>query len=505
MATYLIYKDVVPNVEDITTATFTGAISGSSTSLALTGTNGNYAFLEHNFWISGSKRAVPTGAVFPFISNEISDANGDLSNVAKIRLDFSYGITSAGITLNMTDGRASEVEIIWYRNGSLIVDETFYPDTDEYIVNRTVNDYDAIEVIFKSTTIPLRRVRCNSVTMGIVRRLGMHVLQDVSLNAETDISGLTLPISTLNWTITSREAQRYTFQSKQPVQAYHDDTLIGTFYLESSDRRAEKTYAIKCNDAFGVLDKEPFAGGVYTNISARALANQILDGDFALNEIGNVEDKTLSGAILAGTKRTALQQVFFAWGVVAVSDRNEGISVVALSDRSYYIGADKTLLGVSVKVDNTVTEIRLTSHAYTQSTDGDVEIGGAKYKDTQVVHTFVNPNATAQDQTNIKEITDATLISESNALEALERLYQYYLRKAKVSAEIVWKEDVWLGDYITQISGWNSGLLAYVEKMNYSLSNTILVKCESRSTGDVGILVGDFFRSNEARLGEINA
>lgn len=504
MATYLIYKDVVPNIEDITYTSFGGAMNGSSRSY-MTGDNNRYAFLEHNFWISGEKKALPTGGAFPFVSDEISDANGDMTGWGTIDLTFDYGITSAGLTVDMTDGRAKEITVYWYRNGTRIVEEVYNPDSDVFIIERPVNDFDEVTLIFRGTVVPLRRIIVNQITVGIIRRLGMHVLQDVSLNAESDISGLTLPISTLNWTITSREAQRYTFQSKQPVQAYHDDTLIGTFYLESSDRRAEKTYAIKCNDAFGVLDKEPFAGGVYTNISARALANQILDGDFALTEIGNVEDKTLSGAILAGTKRTALQQVFFAWGVVAVSDRNEGISVVALSDKSYYIGADKTLLGVSVKVDNTVTEIRLTSHAYTQSADGDVEIGGVKYTDTQIVHTFVNPNATVQDQTNIKEITDATLISEDNAEEAIERLYQYYLRKAKVSAEIVWKEDVWLGDYITQISGWNSGLLAYVEKMNYSLSNTILVKCESRSTGDVGILVGDFFRSNEARLGEINA
>ena len=505
MATYLVYKDVVPDVESLTTATFTGAYSASSSALALTGQSNDITSLEHNFWVSGAKRVAPDNFVFPFVSNEISDANGNLSSVAMIRLDFSAGITSAGITLNMAGGRASEVEIKWYRDNVVTVDETFYPDADEFIIERGVSDYDAVEIIFKSTTIPQRRVRCNSVILGIIRRLGMAVLQDVDITAETDLAGQTLPISTLKWTVTTRDAQLFTFQSKQPVQAFHNNTLIGEYYLETSERLTEKTYTINCTDAFGVLDGEPFNGGFYSGVSARTLASQILDGMFTLTEIGDIEDVLVSGVILAGTKRTALQQLFFAWGVIPVSDRNAGISIVSLSTSSLMLGADRTMPDVSVKVENTVTEIKLTAHSYVQDANGSVTINGVKYADTPIVHSLANPNATSFDQTNIKEITDATLINSSNVDDALERLYQYYLRRSVVSAEIVWKDDVWLGDYVTQLSGWGTGLMAYIEKMSYALSNTILVKCESRSTGDSGIIVGDFFRSAEVRTGEVNA
>ena len=506
MATYLIYKDVVPDVESITTATYTRAnTTYSNVALILTGEPNDYASLDLNFWVSGQKRSWPNNTKMAFINDAVSDSNGVFTNTPVIRLDFSNGVTTAGITLDMTDGRAGEINVKWYRDTYVIANETYYPDADVYVVDRPTTDFTAVEISFISSALPYGRLRVNNIVVGIERRLDMHVLQDVSIMNETDLSVTTLPISTLKWTVTARDASRYTYQSKQPVEAYHNTTLIGKYYLKTSERRSERTYYVECTDAIGLLDNEPYSGGIWPSVSARALTNTILSDLFPLHEIGTIADKTLSGVILAGTKRTALQQIFLAWGVVPVTDRYDGITIRNLSTQSYYIGEDKTIPGVTVKMDNIVTEIRVTAHSYSQDASGDVEINGTKYKDTKTVYTKVNPNATSLDQTNIVEITDATFINNANANDILEQLYQYYLRRANVSAQVVWRDDVWLADYITQISGWNTGLLAYIEKMNYSLSNTILVKCESKSTGDVGVIVGDWFRSGEARSGEINA
>lgn len=506
MATYLIYKDIVPDVENIISAVYTDALSSySNTSLVLTGTPNDGAVLGMNEWISGTKKPWATNEKIAFMSNHLSGSDGALSTSSKIRLNFSNGITSPGLTLDTTNGRAVDINVKWYRDSSVIAEENYTINSDIFVIDRVTTDFTAVEITFTSLALPQTRLQVNSITIGIERRLGMHVLQDVDLNNETDLSVTTLPASTMKWTITSRDATRYTFQSKQPVEAYHDNTLIGKYYLKTSERRADRTYNIECTDAIGLLDNEPFSGGVYTNKSARALANELLNGLFELNEIGTIADKNLTGVILEGTVRTALQQVFFAWGVIPVTDRYDGITIRELSTASYYLGADKTIPGVTVKMDNVVTAIKVTAHSYTQDANGNVEINGVKYSDTETVHTLTNPNATSQDQTLIKEINDATLVSSSNVDEVLERLYQYYLRRAKVSAQVVWRDDVWLADYITQISGWNTGLLAYIEKMNYSLSNTILVKCESRSTGDVGVIVGEWFRSDEVRAGEVNA
>ena len=140
-----------------------------------------------------------------------------------------------------------------------------------------------------------------------------------------DGSALSVPVSTLRWTLESRDNVEYMFQLKQPVEVRNDNKLIGVYYIDGYSRTAESVYNLDCYDAFGVLDESDFPGGVYTDQSAMRLLDEIVGGHFTVTS--EVADTNLTGAILPCTRREAAQQVLFAWGVCASTDGRDGIRV----------------------------------------------------------------------------------------------------------------------------------------------------------------------------------
>ena len=120
----------------------------------------------------------------------------------------------------------------------------------------------------------------------------------------------------MKWTLDSKDDVDFMFQLKQPVEVRNNDNLIGVYYIDGYSRSAATVYDIECYDALGVLDETPFSGGVYTNKSAKELLSEIVDGDFEIEYDSAITDITLAGALTATSKREAIQQVLFAWGVV---------------------------------------------------------------------------------------------------------------------------------------------------------------------------------------------
>ena len=137
-----------------------------------------------------------------------------------------------------------------------------------------------------------------------------------------------------------------------------------------------------------------------------------------------------------------------------------------------------TFTGVSVETASIVTEVRVTAHAYTEASDGNVEIGGKKYRDTTTVYTVKNPNVTSTDKQNIKEISDGTLVSPDIGQAVAQRLYNYYSRRDTQRGRIVWSGER-LGDKLTIPTPWDTEQTGHVQRMEIKLSNTVVASVES--------------------------
>lgn len=129
---------------------------------------------------------------------------------------------------------------------------------------------------------------------------------------------------------------------RPPVTAYEVvdsvEKLLGKFYLDDWENISENEYSFEAMDIIGVLDKTPFEGIFYSALtSVTTILAEILGGiDVTYDLDSYIGAKTLKGWIPPGTYRTALQQICFAAGAVAVAARDEDIQIVREKISDYY-------------------------------------------------------------------------------------------------------------------------------------------------------------------------
>lgn len=478
--TTILYKDIAPGADEDSNIITSPALAGSDVSKLPFGVSSVPAITgELNQWGLDGTFVLPVEIAF--WSEELSGDNCSFENPPVITIDFGQQYTSMGVSLYFDTASlnyCTEVNIKWYQGDTLKADVDFNPTGTFYFCNQLVQSYDKIVITLNKTNLPRRRARLEHIIFGVYRPFEMDEIRSASIVNEMSLSGLELPVSSISWVLDSREDIEYIFQKKQPIEVRNNDNLIGVYYIDTSNRSGKSLYSINSDDAIGVLDENTFTGGVYTNKSAKELVSEILGGDFDIEYDSTVEDTQLTGAITAFSKREALQQVFFAWGVLVSTDGGESIRVFTMPDVEQEIGTDRTYTGVSVDTSAIVTEVRVTAHTYTQDSNGSLDIAGKKYTDTTSIYTVKNPNVVGNDKQNVKEVTGATLVSPSIGQAVAQRVYDYYLRRNTHNGKIVWKGER-LGDLLTIPNSWGGKNTGNLQKMTITLSNTVAASCET--------------------------
>lgn len=480
--TTVLYKDVAPGADENAQTSGTGcAIDSDLAQLPFGIEPEPVATLERNSWLLNGAFKFRDTQKRAFWSSVLSDADGGFDSPPSITCSFTNQYSSTGITIvfdRATGGYCSEINIKWYQGDALKADVDFFPDSTTYFCKQTVTSYDKIVITFNRTSLPGRYAKVEHIVFGVHRRFGMADLRSASVVNEMDGIAETLPISTFKWTLDSRENVDFLFQLKQPVEIRNDNNLLGVYYIDDHRRKTARIYDIECYDAIGVLDESPFSGGIYTDKSAKELLAEIIGSDFTIEYAEDVEDIPLTGILQSGTKRSAAQQVLFAWGVCMATDGGEAVKVFNLDTSLAEIGKGRTFSGVSIETASIVTEIRVTAHTYEESPSGGIEVNGVKYSDTKTVYTVRNPDVTANDKQNVKEFHNATLVSPANAQAVAQRIYNWYQRRNTAKASIVWKGEA-LGDYVGFPNSWDGANAGSITKMEIKLSNTVVAKCEA--------------------------
>lgn len=480
--TTVLYKDIAPGADEDAFASTTEAMSFSDPSKLPFGITPDPTITcEPNHWgLTGDYVTVDTQEV-AFWSTEMSGDDCAFENDPVITLTMDQQYSSVGITLafdTASGDYCTSVNIKWYQGETLKADVDFTPNSASYFCGERVQSYDKVVITLNSTNLPNRRAKLEHIIFGVYRYFGMSELRSASIINEMSLISTEMPISTMNWTLDSREDVDFMFQLKQPVEVRNNDKLIGVYYIDSHTRQAQNLYTIDCQDAFGVLDDSPYPGGVYTDKSAKDLLEEIVDGHFSVEYDEDVEDTTLTGIIASGTKRTAIQQVLFAWGVCASTDGRDGIRVFNLPATPDEIGENYTFTGVTVDTAALVTEVRVTAHVYTETENGSTEIDGVKYNDTKTVYTITNPNVIATDKQNVIEVANATLVSPDIGQAMAQRVYDYYAKRITTNAKIVWTGEL-LGDCVTLPTAWGTTNVGNIRRMEVKLSNTVVATAAS--------------------------
>ena len=482
--TMLLYKDVAPGADrDAAVAAVTAQPFADPALLPFGADTPPGITCEPNQWGLDGTFAPARSAVPAFWSTAISGPDGRFAAGEEPVLEFSFGAqyTSAGVTLRFDPaggGYCTAVNLRWYQGEALLAEADFTPDGVDYFCRKRVEHYDRLVLTLQRTNLPHRYARLSRVLFGVHRSFGMAELRAASAVNQLDLLSAELPVSRLNWTLDSREDVDYLFQLKQPVEVRSDGVLVGVYYVDGSSRTARHVYPVECCDAIGVLDEMPFDGGVYSGTSARALAAE-LASPFQVEVDGGVPDAALTGVLLPGTRRGALQQVLFAWGACASTDGRASIRVFVPGAVPAEVPEGRVFLGTAVDTAAVVTEVQVTAHTYAPAADGTVTIHGTKYSDTTAVYTVKNPDVTATDKQNIVQVTGATLVSPAIGQAVAQRVYDHCRRRSTHRAKVVFAGER-LGDCLTVPDGWGGRHTGNLMKLELKLSNTVVYGGELR-------------------------
>jgi hypothetical protein len=278
----------------------------------------------------------------------------------------------------------------------------------------------------------------------------------------------------------------YSFQAKQPLSVYFNGELKATTFVKKSTRKAKRLWSIQSEDYIGLLDSIPYYGGIYTNKNAVELLTDIFTVAKVPYSIDDVfADAVVTGHIPFTTCRDALMQVAFAIQAVVDTSNSEVVKVFALEeDIKQTIPLNRIMQGQNFADEETVTGVEIAVHSYKKITETidvydanesgtgqnifvkfseplhDLSITngtivsrgtnyavinanagcilrGQKYEHTTQTRRKNNPIVLANETEKIVAIDNATLVSQYNIDNILNKCYNWLIRTNSTNLKIV--------------------------------------------------------------------
>lgn len=282
------------------------------------------------------------------------------------------------------------------------------------------------------------------------------------------------------------------------VLYYHDNVLIGKFFMQKCLRVKKNLYSISCVSGIGLLGKSKHYGGFYytgTDTFADVVAD-VIGGLIFYTIDETIAKQKIYGWLPIATRRENLHQVLFAMGATVKKDAGGDLFITVLSSTTTTdIPDSRIYIGGSIEYPEMVTKVSVLEHAYLNkgaddeqttlyegsvvlpesafmspkgvsltgmlvefsepmhdlavdtgeilesginyaivTATGSITLTGYKYTHTTVERFKGDADA---DEDNTVTVTDATLVSRANSNNVVERLYSYYTSAKTVKMDIV--------------------------------------------------------------------
>lgn len=282
------------------------------------------------------------------------------------------------------------------------------------------------------------------------------------------------------------------------VLYYHNDILIGKFFMQKCIRVKKNLYSISCVSGIGLLGKSKHYGGLYYtgNDTFESVVNDIIGGIINYTIDDTIKKQKVYGWLPIATRRENLHQVMFAMGATIKKDENGDVFITVLTtNTSKAIPDSRIYIGGSVEYPEVVTKVSVLEHAYLNKSTADEQTtlyegsvvlpneafispkgqsligmivefsepmhdlavdtgeilesgvnyaivtatGGIVLTGYKYTHTTVErfKGDESADEDNTVTVTDATLVSRANSNNVVERLYSYYTSAKTVKIDIV--------------------------------------------------------------------
>ena len=455
--------------------------------------------------------SIPENANLGLWSEQISNDDGTFTEPIVLELESVGQYSSQGLTLTFDTYNgifATRLSIKWLRitdeGITTLAEQEFTPDNALYFCRNQVENYNKLIITFYSLNMPKNRLKLRVIDYGFGTIFFGKELRNVNVSQETDPISTEIAINTTNFVLDSSSDIEYSFRKKQPITTYFDGRLISTTFIKSAKRKAKFLWDIQNEDYIGIMDGVPYYGGMYFDQNAYDLLVDI----FTVAKVPYTINEALKGVLVYGhipytTCREALMQVVFAVQNVVDTSGREDVSVYELDNEiKQTIPLNRIKQGQNFIDDETVTGVEITAHTYKptdevinvydsrESGTGenilvkfseplyDLSIGngsfatddegkelkgtnyavinaginsvllGKRYEHTTQTKRKNNVDLLSSEIEKVVSIDNATLVSQYNIDNVLEKCYNWLIKTNAVNLDIVEGKHVQYGQSI---------------------------------------------------------
>ncbi len=443
--------------------------------------------------------SVPEQANLGLWSKQISNDDGTFKEPIVLTLTSEGQYSSQGFTFTFDTYNQiypTQMNIHWWRDAEEISTDLgemdFTPDNAFYFCRNKVENYNRVVITFYAVNMPKNRLKLRVIDYGYGTFFYGDELRNVKLIQEIDPISTQISINTADFTLDSKTDMEYSFQAKQPLSVYFNGQLKATTFVKKSTRKAKRLWSIQSEDYIGLLDSIPYYGGIYTNENAVKLLTDIFTVAKVPYSIDGFADATVTGYIPYTTCRNALMQVAFAIQAVVDTSNSEVVKVFALEDSvKQTVPLNRIMQGQNFTDDETVTGVEVAVHTYKSITEtvnvyeasesgtgenifvkfseplhdltiangsfavdekgnelnhtnyavinanAECILQGQKYEHTTQTRRENNPVVLASDPEKIISVENATLVSDNNIDEVLEKCYSWLIKTNTTNLKIV--------------------------------------------------------------------
>ena len=258
-----------------------------------------------------------------------------------------------------TDDYPRTMQVQWYRDTTLLEDETYTIDSATYFCNTQVTAYNKIVITIGNMTRANRYLKIFNITDGLSRQFYNEEIENVELIEQITNNNEALNINEASLQILPQSTAGVLFQRTLPFSIYRNDVLLGKFFVNTSTSNADKTlYNVKVNDYISILEGQAYLGGTYSNTTVSSVVADIL-GTIPYTLDATLGAKTISGYLPILNKREALRQVAFCVNALVDTSRSDNIVIKPLPDTVSRTIPKSEIVSIETTEENITTKIEL--------------------------------------------------------------------------------------------------------------------------------------------------
>lgn len=447
MALKLAYEDIAVGADEAATVSASNKETFANLAAVPFGVDAPaIATAELNGWGLSHEYEVIDKQPFAYWSTAQSGADCVFTTPPVITVDFSIQQTATGLTFSFADASKDycrKMSIRWYQDGAEKSSGTYYPTGARYVVENVVEAFDRLVISFEETSLPGKRVKLEKIMIGVLREIEGDELKAAKFVHEVDLISDSVPINVFDADFHNDKQIAFIFQRTQPVEAYSNDTLIGVYYIEDSERTGANSYSISCMDAIGILDLSEYPGNIWINDTPlTTILDDVIGGLFNVDIDPAFSASMLRGYIPDCTRREALQYVAFALGAIVDTSGTNKIKLYPMpTGAGREIPAANTYIGGKVEIEAPVTEVTVTAYVFFDERPGEddesVNVGGVEYRYyTDTKHAY-NPNIVSTTLPRKVKFDKSYLVNLSNAQTLADNILAYYMRQENYNFDFV--------------------------------------------------------------------